>query len=67
MKIKNSTFIISGGSSGLGEATTVMLHQHGANVAIFDIKEKEAEKLVESLGSRAIFLKTDITDEGFIY
>ncbi|RDB23574.1 3-hydroxyacyl-CoA dehydrogenase type-2 [Hypsizygus marmoreus] len=37
MKIENRTFIVSGGSSGLGLATVQDLIQHGAYIAILDI------------------------------
>ncbi|KAK9449153.1 uncharacterized protein V1518DRAFT_417286, partial [Limtongia smithiae] len=36
MKIADRTFVVSGGVSGLGRATTAALLGHGAHVAVFD-------------------------------
>lgn len=63
MQIKNSTFIVTGGASGLGEATTRMLHEHGANVLIADLDVQRGEALAEALGARATYLKTDVTSD----
>ena len=37
MKLKNSVSIITGGSSGLGEATVRKFHSLGSKVCIFDL------------------------------
>jgi NAD(P)-dependent dehydrogenase (short-subunit alcohol dehydrogenase family) len=63
MQINQSTFIITGASSGLGEATARMLHAQGANVVIADINTAAGEKLAAELGARAAFHKTDVTIE----
>eukprot|EP01132_Coremiostelium_polycephalum_P009985 gene9985-12239_t len=64
MKIKDKTFIVTGGASGLGEATVKLLHSLGANVVIFDTNDDNGNELVKQLsGERALFCKTDITSE----
>ena len=53
MEIKGALAFVTGGASGLGEATARRLHAQGAAVAIVD---KNAE-----LGSRARYIETDVT------
>ncbi|EGG25115.1 3-hydroxyacyl-CoA dehydrogenase type II [Cavenderia fasciculata] len=62
MKISGKTFIVTGGSSGLGEATVRSLHERGANVVIFDVNN--APELEKELGTdRLQVCTTDITTE----
>lgn len=63
MIINGSTFIVTGGASGLGEATTRMLHKNGANVLIADLDAQRGEALAAELGDSAAFLKTDVTSD----
>lgn len=63
MQIKDTTFVITGGASGLGEATTRRFHQAGANVVIADVQVSEGEKLAAELGKRTLFCRTDVTSE----
>lgn len=62
MKIKNATAIITGGASGLGEATAVRLYNEGANVVLADFNEEKGKALAEKLGERAVFAYTDVTN-----
>lgn len=63
MHIKDRTFIVSGGASGLGLATVRDLHAHGAYVSILDMNASNGEDAVQSLGAeRAKFFETDVTD-----
>jgi 3-hydroxyacyl-CoA dehydrogenase/3-hydroxy-2-methylbutyryl-CoA dehydrogenase len=63
MKIADSTFIVTGGASGLGEATVRLLHSKQANVVIFDINDERGLALQKELGERALFIKVDVTSE----
>ena len=63
MKFENSTFIVTGGASGLGEATVRRFHAAGANVVIADLNVERGEKLAAELGSRAVFARTDVTSD----
>jgi NAD(P)-dependent dehydrogenase (short-subunit alcohol dehydrogenase family) len=63
MHIENKTFVITGGASGLGEATARMLVSHGANVVVADLNADLGEQLAQELGASARFCKTDVTDE----
>ncbi|KAI8097475.1 uncharacterized protein BX664DRAFT_326467 [Halteromyces radiatus] len=64
MKIKGNTFIVTGGASGLGEATVKHLVEAGGNVAIFDLNDEAAQACAQSLGSQ-VFVpgKVDVTSE----
>jgi NAD(P)-dependent dehydrogenase (short-subunit alcohol dehydrogenase family) len=62
VEIAGKTFLVTGGSSGLGAACVRELHGAGANIVILDIGEHGAA-LADELGSRVRFAKTDVTDE----
>jgi len=61
MLIKNSIFLITGGASGLGEATARMAAENGAKVVIADLQADLGEKLAKEIGGR--FSKCDVTSE----
>jgi NAD(P)-dependent dehydrogenase (short-subunit alcohol dehydrogenase family) len=63
MKIEGQTFLVTGGASGLGEATVRGLHAAGANVVILDLNAARGDALGSELGSRARFARTDVTLE----
>lgn len=63
MQIEGSTFVVTGGGSGLGEATVRHLHARGARVVIADVAAAKSEALAAELGERTAFVFTDITDE----
>lgn len=63
MELKDKVFIVSGGASGLGEATVRALHAGGARVLIADVGEAKGLALAAELGAQAVFCKTDITRE----
>ena len=62
MEIGGSGALVSGGASGLGEATARRLHSGGAHVVIADLNEDRGGALAEELGERASFARTDVTD-----
>jgi NAD(P)-dependent dehydrogenase (short-subunit alcohol dehydrogenase family) len=62
MEIKNSTFIVTGGASGLGAATARIIAGAGGNVVIADVNADAGNALARELG-RARFIKTDVTSE----
>ena len=63
MNLQNATALITGGASGLGEATARLFHEQGANVVILDLNESRGHALADELGPRARFLKTNVADE----
>ena len=63
MRLKGSTFIVTGGASGLGEATARMVVAGGGNAVLADLKEAEGNALAKELGAKVKFVRTDVTDE----
>jgi NAD(P)-dependent dehydrogenase (short-subunit alcohol dehydrogenase family) len=63
MKLDGNAALVTGGAGGLGEATVRRLAGAGAAVVIADLADEKASLLVESLGGRASYVKTDVTDE----
>jgi NAD(P)-dependent dehydrogenase (short-subunit alcohol dehydrogenase family) len=63
MDIKNSVAVVTGGGSGLGEATAQMLSAKGAKVAILDLGKSRGAAFAEELGSSAIFVEADVTND----
>ncbi|MEL3974701.1 3-hydroxyacyl-CoA dehydrogenase [Rossellomorea oryzaecorticis] len=63
MKIKDCMAIVSGGASGLGEATVRNLVEKGGKAFILDIDEKKGRELQRELGGRVGFHYTDVTRE----
>jgi NAD(P)-dependent dehydrogenase (short-subunit alcohol dehydrogenase family) len=62
MQIEGKVFLVTGAASGLGEATARMAIQREATVVIADVSPA-GEALAEELGSNAIFVHTDVTQE----
>jgi len=64
MIIKNKVAIVTGGASGLGEATVRNMVANGGKVLIMDLNMERGKAIVEDLGKdKVIFDKTDVTSE----
>jgi NAD(P)-dependent dehydrogenase (short-subunit alcohol dehydrogenase family) len=63
MDIKGIGAFVSGGASGLGEATARALVAGGARVAIADIDDDKAGQLAAELGDAAFAVHCDVTSE----
>lgn len=60
MKIQSQAALVTGGASGLGEATARMLAKLGAKVAVLDVNLEQAQKVAASIGGVAC--QCNITD-----
>jgi len=57
--------VVTGGASGLGEATVRRIAESGGKAAIFDLNAERAHKLIEELGEESVvYMETDVTDVG---
>ncbi len=63
MEISNRTFIVTGGSSGLGAATVEMFLAKGGNAVIADVNASLGQALAAKLGARAAFVECDVSSE----
>ncbi len=66
MELASAKAVISGGASGLGLATARRIIDAGGNAALLDINEEQGAKSADDLGERAVFVKTDVSDEGAV-
>ncbi|HLU61177.1 MAG TPA: SDR family NAD(P)-dependent oxidoreductase [Gammaproteobacteria bacterium] len=63
MKFENARAIVSGGVSGLGFAVAEKLVKAGGFVAMLDVNEEAGKAAQEKLGERALFIRTDVSNE----
>jgi len=63
MNFTNITALVTGGASGLGEATVRMLAGQGANIIIADLNQERGYALADELGKQVRFCLTNVTDE----
>lgn len=64
MRLKDRVAIITGGGSGIGEATALKFSEEGAKVVVADVVMEGANKVVDSVraaGREAIAVNVDVT------
>jgi NAD(P)-dependent dehydrogenase (short-subunit alcohol dehydrogenase family) len=61
MDINGASAIVTGGASGIGEATARRLAEAGARVVILDLNEERGEEVASEIGGG--FVKANVTDE----
>jgi NAD(P)-dependent dehydrogenase (short-subunit alcohol dehydrogenase family) len=65
-RVQDKVAIVTGGARGLGEATSVLLAQEGAHVAVVDIEDElgiEVEREILGAGDSARYCHMDVTSE----
>jgi NAD(P)-dependent dehydrogenase (short-subunit alcohol dehydrogenase family) len=58
--------LVTGGGSGLGEATVRRIAECGAGVVICDLPSSAGKAIADELGDRVVFVPTDVTDEAAV-
>jgi NAD(P)-dependent dehydrogenase (short-subunit alcohol dehydrogenase family) len=67
LQLTNNVFFVTGGASGLGEATARMLVAAGARVVIADVNESAGARLMSELGGSVRFARVDVADESSVH
>jgi NAD(P)-dependent dehydrogenase (short-subunit alcohol dehydrogenase family) len=63
MELATAKAVITGGASGLGFASAQRVIDAGGMVALLDMNEEQGLLSAEQLGSRAVFINADISNE----
>jgi len=66
MKLENKVAIVTGGGQGIGEGIVKCLAEEGADVAVVDINDDNAGKIVDevkAMGRKALAITADLTIE----
>ena len=65
-RVKGKVALVTGGASGIGRASALLLAKEGAAVAVTDIQDdagKDVVAAIERAGGEAIFLRHDVASE----
>lgn len=62
-RVSGKIALVTGGASGIGRASVLMLAQQGARVAVADINLDGARAVADEIGESAIAIAHDVTDE----
>lgn len=62
-KLDDKAAVITGGASGIGEATVRLFVDEGARVVIADVQDAKGERLADTMGGAAVFQHADVSSE----
>ena len=63
MDLSTARAVVSGGASGLGYASAKRVIDAGGHAVLLDVNSEQGEASAASLGDRAKFIRTDVSDE----
>jgi 2,5-dichloro-2,5-cyclohexadiene-1,4-diol dehydrogenase 1 len=66
LNMKGRVVMVTGGGSGIGQATATLLAERGADVVVADVDDRGGEAVVTAIregGGRASFIHTDVANE----
>ncbi|HTO15220.1 MAG TPA: SDR family oxidoreductase [Edaphocola sp.] len=65
-RVKNKVAIVTGGASGLGKSSAILLAREGAKIVVTDLDDEKGNEVVQHIrndGGEAIFIKQDVSKE----
>ena len=62
-KLDGRVAIVTGGASGIGEATVKLFHAEGARVVAADVQDARGKRLAEELGAGVVYQHADVSQE----
>jgi NAD(P)-dependent dehydrogenase (short-subunit alcohol dehydrogenase family) len=62
-RVAGKIALVTGGASGIGRASAMMLAREGARVAVSDINLDGAREVADEIGENAVAIAHDVTDE----
>src|SRR5699024_11984082 len=66
MDVQDCVAVVTGGASGLGEATVRNIVAHGRKTIIFDLQKENGLELATEFGENVRFISIDVTDESSV-
>jgi NAD(P)-dependent dehydrogenase (short-subunit alcohol dehydrogenase family) len=62
-RLARKVALVTGGASGIGEATVRLFVAEGASVTIADIQDERGQRLAAELGDRTAYVRADVSRE----
>ncbi|MEE2057784.1 SDR family NAD(P)-dependent oxidoreductase [Rhodococcus artemisiae] len=62
-RLEGKIAVVTGGASGIGEASVRRFVDEGARVVIADVDDQSGKSVADELGSAALFVHADVTDQ----
>jgi NAD(P)-dependent dehydrogenase (short-subunit alcohol dehydrogenase family) len=63
MRLKDKAILVTGSTTGIGEAIARRAWQEGANVVLHGLETERGQEIVAELGSRASFISGDLVEQ----
>jgi len=62
-RLSGKVALITGGASGIGEATVRLFIAEGASVVVADVQDERGQRLAAEVGSRGAYVRADVSRE----